>query len=248
MPQTTERSYDMIQEQPLARPQEAVSRETEPSTPSSLCLKLDVGPLATLLQEMADTQETMANAMDQQSETQHKALATAAGKLDLVMQCMNNLETFNAVSQQNLQDFEAEQRRLGQQAIRQAYLNPFAKKLLGLWRSVEQFVSEPFAISALTDEVTVTLSDFTIELIAPEPGDPFDARTMKPQGVAEKNEFHSPVVTRLYLPGACHGDFVLEHALVQIRDRLDRERSPSGRKPELLLRQQTAAKGSRKSA
>ena len=82
----------MIQEQPLAKQQEAVSSEAEPPTLSGLCLKLDVSPLATLLQEIADTQETMANAVDQRSEAHHKALATTAGKLGLVMQHMNSLE------------------------------------------------------------------------------------------------------------------------------------------------------------
>ena len=161
----------------------------------------------------------IADALDQAPQSRRTALTSVAGKLDIAISELDKLAKFTAVFQQTLQQFEAELQRLGEQSIRETFLKPLARKILAFWRSIPQVVSDSFALETLPSELEAILSDFGVQLIKPNVGETFDACTMRPIVIARDQRFESPVVESLWLPGARHGEHVLEHAMVQIRDR-----------------------------
>ena len=61
------------------------------------------------------------------------------------------------------------------------------------------------------------LEDFGVELIVPDPFDPFDPSIMKPKSSPHRGTCEHPVVATVECPGARHGEWVLVYAIVEIQ-------------------------------
>ena len=243
-PYRAERSYDMPREKRPSKRRETVSSKAKSALLSEMYLRLDMTPLRDTLKEIACTQRSIAVALDEVSQRHQCTLVSMVDKLELIMQRLERLDTFSAADQQSLQHIESQQQRFGERAVRQAYLKPFARRLLGLWGSIEQFVADTFAVAALTDELTGILLDFGIELITPQQGEAFEARTMRPKQAGQHNGGPFAVVTRLCLPGARQSEFVLEHALVHTGRGGDPQHDINEEMPEQKLPQEAPKVGS----
>jgi len=204
-------------------------------------LRLDLTFMLTLPKRIADLQDSVFKAIGQTSAANRNAVANVLAKLEAIEQRLDVRHDFAPVLQKHLQAIEAEQRRLSDQVLRQFYLKRLASRLLGIRRSVICFRPGEFAVNALCEEVAATLADFDIELIAPEPGDPFDPRTMKPTCVMRKEAGQPLLVERLDLPGARHGEFVLEYARVQVGCRTHQEPDADDHLREPAPHQETEA-------
>ena len=192
---------------------------------SSASISLDLKPVAQAI-------ASVGSGMREEGATSRKKV----GELAVIMSSIGNDVAQNAKLllglQRCLQTLEEEMRRLADQNIRVHFMKPLAQKLLGLRASAAVFMDkEDFVYIA--NAIDDLLGDFDIQLIEPELGESFDPKTMKPRvyGSAEQKA-SDLVVQEVLLPGARHGDCLLEFAQVKLFDRINYVSSCA--RPEVL--------------
>ena len=119
-----------------------------------------------------------------------------------------------------LQSLEDEQRKMTDQSIRVRFLQPLARKLLGLRASADKLMENEEDFDYIANAIDDVLGDFNIDLLEPKVGEPFDAKFMKPRAENAGRKSLDLLVREVILPGAMYKDHLLEFCQVKLIDRV----------------------------
>lgn len=181
-----------------------------PKTPEPSPALIDFSALGPLIADPLHGQFTqtvqaassyLADRQDQASRETLQAIATLGERLQ-------GVDT-------RLDQLARQQEELARQSRNERVLGPLARNLIHFYAYLTDFIDDAALIDSLREHIAAIAGDARIELIVPEPGDPFDPALMKPRR-SRGGDLDRLRVVQVHAIGARTEHAVLQHALVSL--------------------------------